>query len=326
MSKLPWEKIKREKLVKLEIETNPDFGCNPAERPMVELIDYGIVNIDKPPGPTSHQVSDHVKKILKVSKSGHSGTLDPAVTGLLPVAVGRATRIVQLLLPAGKEYVAVMHLHGDVEEEDIRKACKSFLGRISQMPPVRSAVKRQLRKRTVYYLDIMEIIERDVLFTVGTEAGTYIRKLCHDIGKDLGCGAHMSDLRRTRVGPFTEVTLVTLQDLTDAFHYYHEEGNETMLRKYIQPIENAVQHLPKVWVCDSAVDAVCHGAQLYKPGIAAIDSQIMAIDKVALLTLKDELIAYGTARCTTGEMLSDQGIAVKIEKVFMRPGMYPKPE
>lgn len=322
--KLPYERVKRERIDRVESKTDPAYGCAPDKRPIEVLADYAVVNIDKPSGPTSHQVADYVRRILKVKKTGHSGTLDPGVTGLLPIAIGRATRLVQLLLPAGKEYIAVMYLHGDVPEAKLRKACKKFVGRIEQLPPVRSAVKRQKRMRTIYYLDILEIVERDVLFVAGTEAGTYIRKLVHDIGKELGCGAHMSDLRRTRVGPFTEESLVTLHDLADAWHYYKEEGKETMLRKFLQPVESAVQHLPKVWVLDAAVDSICHGASLYKPGVAAFDSQILPADMVALLTLKDELIGYGTARCTSGEMVGKHGTAVRIEKVFMLPGTYPR--
>lgn len=321
--KLPYEKVKRERIDRVESRTDPVYGCAPDKRPIEVLADYAVVNIDKPSGPTSHQVADHVRKILRVKKTGHSGTLDPGVTGLLPIAIGRATRLVQLLLPAGKEYIAVMHLHGDVPEQKLRRACKKFVGRIEQLPPVRSAVKRRRRMRTIYYLDILEIVERDVLFVAGTEAGTYIRKLIHDIGKELKCGAHMSDLRRTRVGPFTEDSLVTLHDLADARHYYTVEGNETMLRKFLQPVESAVRHLPKVWILDAAVDPICHGASLYKPGIAAFDSQIMPGDIVALLTLKDELVGYGTARCTSGEMAGSSGTAVRIEKVFMLPGTYP---
>ena len=116
-SKLPFEKINREILVKKEAKTNGTLKEIKAE----ELINYGIVNIDKPAGPTSHQVSDYVQKILGISKAGHSGTLDPGVTGVLPIALGRATRIVQNLLTAGKEYVALMHLHKKVDEEKLRK-------------------------------------------------------------------------------------------------------------------------------------------------------------------------------------------------------------
>src|SRR3989338_3420228 len=197
MSQLPFEATKREILVKKEAIGN--YGINPAERKTEELITYGIINIDKPPGPTSHQVSDYVQKIIGISKAGHSGTLDPQVTGLLPVAIGRATRIVQALLPAGKEYVALMYIHKPIEEEKIRKALNEFIGKIRQKPPVKSAVRRVERTREIYYLEVIEIDGQNILFKIGCQAGTYIRKYIHDFGKRLGTGAHMAQLRRTKV-------------------------------------------------------------------------------------------------------------------------------
>ena len=320
---LPYEKVRRERLVKTAAESDPRFGCRPEERPAAQLLDYGIVNIDKPEGPTSHQVADYAKRIIGAKKAGHSGTLDPGVTGVLPVAMGRATRIVQLLLTAGKEYVAVMHVHDAVPEQQLRATLRRFEGRIEQLPPVRSAVKRALRVRSVYHLEVLEIAERDVLFTASVEAGTYIRKLIHDIGRELRCGAHMADLRRTRAGPFTEESLVTLQDFADAVHYFRD-GNDKMLLRCMQPVERAVEHLPKVWVLDAAVETLCHGSDLFLPGISAFHSGIVAGHTVALMTLKEELIGYGTARCTSGEMVAPHGLAVKSEKIFMLPGTYPK--
>ena len=320
---LPFEEIKRKILVRKKSVTSSKFGCNPDKRPVKELINYGVINIDKPPGPTSHQVSDYLQKILNISKAGHSGTLDPGVTGVLAIATGRATRVVQTLLKAGKEYVGLMHVHKEIPEHEIYNVCNDFVGKIMQMPPIKSAVKRKLRERQVYYFDIMEIEGQDVLFKVGCQAGTYIRKLVHDIGQKLGCGAHMAELRRTKAGPFNESTnLVTLQDLTDAFYYY-EQGNEKYLRYCIQPIENAVKHLPKIYVLDSAVDSLCHGANLNVPGISKLESGITMQDIVAVMTLKGELICYGTAKLNSKEMLGERGLAVKIEKVFMVPGTYP---
>src|SRR3989344_484940 len=322
-SLLPFEKTKREILVRKESETDYKYGCNPEERKTEEIIDYGIVNIDKPKGPTSHQVSDYVQRILHINKSGHSGTLDPAVTGVLPVALGRGTRIVQGLLTAGKEYVAIMHLHREVEESFLRETIqKNFIGKILQMPPIKSSVKRQLRPRTIYYLDILEIDGQDVLFKAGTEAGTYIRKLIHDIGQKLKTGAHMAELRRTKAGPFDETTLFTLQELTDSFYFWKEEGNEKFIRKVIQPVENGVRHLPKVWVFDTTVESLCHGSDLKVPGIGKLNDKINKEDTVAIMSLKDELVALGIAKMDSNEMMADKGIAVQTEKVFMQPGIY----
>lgn len=320
---LPFERIERKVLIRKEAETDEKYGCKPEERRTEEIINYGIVNIDKPKGPTSHQVADYVQKILHISKSGHSGTLDPAVTGVLPVALGRATRIVQGLLTAGKEYVAIMHLHKEVEEGKLRETIqKNFVGKIMQMPPLKSSVKRQLRPRTIYYFDILEIDGNDVLFKAGTEAGTYIRKLIHDIGQKLKTGAHMVELRRTKAGPFDETTLFTMQELTDAYYYWKEESNDKFLRKAIQPVENGVNHIPKVWVFDTTVESICHGTDLKVPGISKINSSISKEDAVAVMTLKDELVALGIAKMSSEEMLGEKGFAVRTDKVFMQPGTY----
>lgn len=320
---LPFEKIERKILVRKEAETNPALGCKPEERKTEEIINYGIINIDKPKGPTSHQVSDFVQKILNIGKSGHSGTLDPAVTGVLPVALGRGTRIVQTLLTAGKEYVAVMHLHKNAEEKLLRETIgRHFVGKIQQLPPIKSSVKRQLRTRTVYYFEILEIEGKDVLFKAGTEAGTYIRKLIHDIGKKLEIGAHMAELRRTKAGPFDEASLATLQELTDAYHFWKGESNEKFLRKIIQPVESGVRHLPKVWVLDTTIESVCHGVDLKVPGISKLNGNISRDEPVAIMSLKDELVALGIAKLNSEEMLGEKGIAVQTEKVFMQPGTY----
>jgi len=319
---LPFEQIKRSILVKKEAETEEKYGCNPNERKTEELVQYGVVNIDKPKGPTSHQVSDYVQKILSIEKSGHSGTLDPAVTGVLPVALQRATRVVEYLLTAGKEYVAIMHLHKEVDEKTLRETIKKeFLGKIKQLPPIKSSVKRQLRTRSIYYLDILEINGQDVLFKVGTEAGTYIRKLIHDIGLSLDCGAHMAELRRTKAGPFDESTLVTMQELTDAYHYW-KEGNDKLIRKIVQPMENAVNHLPKIWVFDTTIESMCHGVDLKVPGISKLNDKILKDDNVAIMSLKNELVAIGKAQISSEAMMNLKGVAVKTEKVFMLPGTY----
>ena len=325
MEGLPFERIRREVLEKRKAETSHKYGKNPSERTIPELMELGVVNIDKPKGPTSHQVSAYAQKILKVKKGGHSGTLDPNVTGVLPIAFERATRIVQVLLTAGKEYVAIMHLHKPLDEKIIRETCKSFEGRIKQLPPVKSAIKRQWRFRKVYYIDILEIDEQDVLMRIGCQAGTYIRKLLHDIGGKLGTGAHMAELRRTKAGGFDESTLITLQDLADAFHYYTNENNEKYLRHCIKPVEAAVEHLAKVWVLDSAVNALCHGMNLKVPGIAKLSTEIQKDDIVAVMTLKDELIAVGTADMISNDIIkNEKGLAVKINKVFMSPNTYPR--
>jgi len=240
------------------------------------------------------------------------------VTGVLPIALGRATRIVQALLPAGKEYVAIMHLHKLVSERKIRSTFKKFTGKIKQTPPLKSSVRRVERIREVYYTEILEIEEQDVLFKIGCQGGTYIRKWVHDFGQKLGCGAHMQELRRTKVASFDESTLVTLQDLADAFWYYQNEKNDKFLRKIIQPTENAVKHLPKIWILDSTIESITHGRDLAIPGISKIESEIKEDNLVAIMSLKNELIALGIAKMTSDDIIKkEKGIAVRTDKVFM---------
>lgn len=305
--------------------TNPLYGKRPEERTITERIKYGLVNLDKPSGPTSHEVTSWVKRILEINKAGHGGTLDPKVTGVLPVALEETTKVIKVIQPAGKEYVCLMRLHVKTPEDDIRKVFKEFETRIIQRPPVKSAVKRQLRTREVYEMDILEIKESFVLFRVSCEAGTYIRKLCHDMGEVLGCGANMQELRRTRAGTLTENGLVSLHDLQDAYIFYKEDGIEDHLKDMIITVEEIVSHLPKIVIYDGAVDAICHGANLAIPGIAKVDSEMAEGDTVAIFTLKGELVAIGTLDLPTTKILSEKkGIAVLTKRVLMEPGTYPK--
>lgn len=312
-------------LIKAKSSTDPQYGSKPQNRSIEDYLSKGIINLDKPSGPTSHEIDSWVRNILNCQKTGHGGTLDPKVTGILPIGIDSATRAIQLLLSAPKEYVCLMTLHKDLDNDKIQNILNEFQGKIFQTPPIKSAVKRELRVRTIYYINLLEIDGRDILFKIGCEAGTYVRTFCHDIGEALGTGAHMAELRRTQVGSFTEdEKLVTLQDITDAYYYWKEEENEYYLREYIVPMEKAVDHLPKVFIRDSAVDAICHGADLAAGGIVSLSDTIKKDDIVAILTLKGELIASSKSLFSLEDILdSDSGIIFDTKKVFMKPGIYP---
>lgn len=314
-----------EMLVRDRSPLTVDAGKRPSERTMEELLEAGVINLDKPMGPTSHQATAWVRDILQVEKIGHGGTLDPKVSGVLPVATGRAVRSLNLTLKADKEYVCLMRLHRDKSEEAIRKVMATFVGRIYQTPPVRSAVKRQLRVRTIHELEVLEISGRDVLFRVDCDAGTYIRTLCVDIGDALAVGASMEDLRRTRSGNMTEDDAFTLQDIKDAYVEWKEDGNDAWLRRIVQPFEVLFEPLPKIIVKDSAVDAVCHGADLAAVGVHKVDASIERDMLVAFMTAKGEAIGVGTARMSAADMVSaKEGVAVSTDRVFMPAGTYPK--
>ncbi len=323
MKRPAWE-ITREVHVKAEEETNPAYGCPPAERPMSQHIHYGMLVIDKTPGPTSHEVAAWVKKLLNLDRVGHGGTLDPKVTGVLPITLQESTKIVQALLDSGKEYVCVMRTHDDISEDTVRKTLDLFTGEIYQRPPLRSSVSRRLRTRYIYGIDLIEGDGRNWLFKVACQSGTYVRKLCYDVGEVIGCGAHMQELRRTRSGPFTEPDMYTLYDLSEAIDF-REEGDDEPLRKIIRPYEDAAQLLPKIWIRDSAVEAVCNGAQLAVPGILRFEAGIQVNDLVVVMTQKEEAVALMKADMSSGKIQAeDHGIAATIERVLMPSGVYPK--
>lgn len=322
MLRLPAEKT-RNRLIKVSAETNPYYGKNPEKRTVSELLQNCLILLDKPRGPSAHQVDSWVRDIFSGEKVGHAGTLDPKVTGMLPMGVGRATRALSVLTEAGKEYVGVMKVHKPASQVQVEQLFNEFTGTITQLPPLRSAVKRVKRKRTIYYLQLIEKQDTNVLFRVGCEAGTYIRTLCVDIGKKLGSGAHLAELRRTKVGLFSEKNLVTLHDIKDAMVFY-KEGNPDDLKKIVQPVERVFDHLPKIILRDSAIDAVCHGATLAVPGVLEVETDIKKNMIVALFSMKQEIVAIGSATMNTEEIIQqDTGICVNTEKVFMNKGTYP---
>ena len=324
MNQLPWEKINRRIIIKKEETTSKEYGCKPEDRTIKDLLNNGVICMNKQQGPTSHNFVDMVKKVINTSKIGHGGTLDPNVFGVLPIALGDATRITQALLPAGKEYVCLMHIHKDFNENQLKEIIKNMIGKIKQLPPVRSAVKRQIREKEIYYMEVIEIKGRDVLFKIGCQGGTYVRTICTSIGRQLKTGAHMQELVRTKAGPFSDKEMYNLHDLADAFELYNE-GNDKELKRIIKPIEYSIQHLSKIWISDNTVDSICHGADLSIPGIVKLETEIEKGNLIAILSLKEELIGIGEAHKNSEEIESkDKGLAVKLKKVFYQRKVYPK--
>jgi len=307
--------------------TNNRYGHYPDNRPLEVLLDNGIILLDKPSGPTSHEVVAWTKRILGISKAGHSGTLDPGTTGMLPIGLGDATKALSILLLGPKEYYAITRIHQEKDLDQIDKVLQEFTGKIYQRPPQRSSVKRSTRVRTIYEIQILERIEKIILLRVLCEAGTYIRKLVYDIGEVLGTGATMFELRRTRVSIFSESSdkLIRLHDLVDAIETYKETKEEEKIRSIVKPIEIALEGIMCIAVKDSAVDALCHGAQVAIPGIVAIDKDMKKGNLVGIYSLKGEIIALGEASMTPEEIkANDKGIAVNIKRLIMKPNTYPR--
>ena len=235
------------------------------------------------------------------------------------IALENATKLMPILLSSKKEYIGIIHLHKDVEKEKIENIFKEFIGKVKQLPPVKSAVARKEREREIYYLEILEIKGRNVLFKIGCEAGFYVRRFADDVGKKLKIGAHLQELRRTKSGSFSEESAVTLQNLFDAL------GNEEKLREIILPMEIVIESIGKVVVSDNAIDNICNGAPLAVGGIVRLEDNIKKGDWTAILSLKGELIAIGKAILNSKEILEKgKGLAVKTDRVLMKKGTYPK--
>ena len=246
------------------------------------------------------------------------------VTGVLPLALEDATKTIQVFLLTGKEYVCLMTLHGDVPENRVRAVLEEFTGEIYQRPPVRAAVKREVRTRRIYTVNDVEVDGREVLFRVGCQAGTYIRKLVYDMGEVLEVGAHMRELRRVRAGSFTEETIFSLYDVLRLAEAGSGEKEE-LARRIIRPMEEAFEHIPRIVIRDSAVNAICHGADLAVPGIVRLTEAIRTRASVALFSLKGELVALARALMTTEQVLSEErGLAAKTVRVVMPVDTYPR--
>ncbi|XP_026490719.1 H/ACA ribonucleoprotein complex subunit 4 [Vanessa tameamea] len=318
---------------RLNVRTNHytplSFGSSPLKRSISEYVKSGFINVDKPSNPSSHEVVSWIKRILKVEKTGHSGTLDPKVTGCLIVCIDRATRLVKSQQNAGKEYVAVFNLHSAVESlKKVTQGLEKLRGALFQRPPLISAVKRQLRVRTVYDSKLLDYDhERNIgVFWVSCEAGSYIRTMCVHLGLMLGVGGQMIELRRVRSGIQGEKEgMVSMHDILDAQWAYENHKDETYLRRVIKPLEGLLVAHKRIFIKDSAVNAVCYGAKVLLPGILRYEDGIEVDQEIVIVTTKGEAVALAIALMTTSTMAScDHGVAAKLKRVIMERDTYPR--
>jgi tRNA pseudouridine55 synthase len=281
----------------------------PGERTPEELLEFGVINLDKPAGPSAHQVAAWVRDMAGVGKAAHAGTLDPKVTGCLPTLLGLGPRAVPALQRAAKTYVAVLELHGSAPA-DFDAVLAEFEGDLYQKPPRKSAVSRRLRVRRIHELTALEREDRRALLRIRCESGTYVRKLCHDLGLALGTGAHMGHLRRVETGPFDDRTFVTLQDFSDALAAY-EGGDDGPLREVVSPAERAID-LPEVLIAPSAAEQVANGAPVYAPGV--IGAPDGADGLVACYTPDGAAVCLGRL---VGDPDAESGEVVSLERVLV---------
>uniref|UniRef100_A0A8C9NT22 H/ACA ribonucleoprotein complex subunit DKC1 n=1 Tax=Serinus canaria TaxID=9135 RepID=A0A8C9NT22_SERCA len=304
-------------------------GANPLKREISDYVRSGFINLDKPSNPSSHEVVAWIRRILRVEKTGHSGTLDPKVTGCLIVCIERATRLVKSQQSAGKEYVGIVRLHNAIESEaQLARAIETLTGALFQRPPLIAAVKRQLRVRTIYESKLVEYDpERRLgIFWVSCEAGTYIRTLCVHLGLLLGVGGQMQELRRVRSGILGETdNMVTMHDVLDAQWQYDNNKDDSYLRRVILPLEKLLTSHKRLVMKDSAVNAICYGAKIMLPGVLRYEDGIELNQEIVVITTKGEAICLAIALMTTAVISTcDHGVVAKIKRVIMERDTYPR--
>ncbi len=237
-----------------------------ANKSIQELLDFSILNIDKPSGPTCFDVDTHIKTKLKLNKTSHFGTLDPKVTGVLPIALNRACRLMDYFIKKNKTYVGEMQLHSEISLDDLKEIIKKFIGKIMQKPPVRSRVKRVEREREIYKFEILKEVEKGKKFEfeVECQAGTYVRKLIHDLGLLIG-GAHMTSLRRTCAGIFSEKddNFISLKQFDEAVSEF-ESGNEQKLCEILIPGEIICEILPTIYLLKESEKQILNGSPIFE--------------------------------------------------------------
>ncbi len=306
----------------------------------------GIVVIDKPAGLTSHDVVTKVKRILGARKAGHTGTLDPMATGVLPVCLNEATKLAQFLSVDNKTYLATMLLGvrtdtQDIEgqvveksdkvvsEDAVREALGSMLGKIQQVPPAYSALKHQgkplykyarqgefpeIAARTVeiFSLKVRDVSFPRATFEVSCSKGTYIRTLCYDVGNILGCGACLSDLRRLQSGFFTEAMTVSLAD--------DVQGIKNRLVSAMLPLSQCLPALAAMEVDEAFEDKLRTG---FQPDVEMLRRQnvqafLAAGDMIKLVDTHGHLVAVAEMILATGKLAEcdSKSQGARIMRVF----------
>ena len=312
---------------KISSSTSAPYGTPPSMRSIQDLLKSGVIIINKQAGPSSHQVAAWLRDSFELEATGHGGTLDPNVTGVLPVSIGRASKVIKVLQESSKEYICNLKLSKNPGRKELDKVFAKFFGPIYQIPPFQAAVKRELRIRRIYDLEILEHSSKSVLFRVECEGGTYIRNLCDDIGSILGMKGEMEQLIRTKSGPFNLEDSFSLIEAHDTYQDWKSSSNDEVMKKLLRPLEDMLVNLPKIEVKDSAVDAICHGADLAIPGISAVSNELRRGQLVSLLSGQGECIALGRATIDGKEIINkknEKGKAVKLERVIMERGTYPR--
>lgn len=307
--------------------TDPKYGGNPADRTIESLLDAGVILVDKPRGPTSHQLTAWAREMLGIQRLGHGGTLDPFATGLLTMLCGKATRLTEMVLTGDKRYLALLRFGRDVTEEELSNITDSLTGEIYNVPPLESAVKVRVRTRIIHDFSLIESEDENRLaaLTITCNAGTYIRTLARDIGLLLDTNCELLELHRDQTGSFDQSHACTMQQLTDAIFLWREHEDDRAMRRLIAPVEAILGHLPRIVVKDGAVAAISHGAALARPGVVSLDEGIERGDLVVLESLKGEAVALAETNSAASKIASmEHGEVARPKVVLMQAGIYPQ--
>lgn len=278
-------------------------------KPPDNLLSFGFIFLDKPRGPSSHEVTAYVKKLLGINKTGHAGTLDPQVSGVLIIATGKAARLLQYVAAKEKTYVGVLRLRNAPKDlQQLQNEMDKLLGKISQIPPKESAVAKRKRERRVFEFAALELQGNTALFRAKVEAGTYVRVMCQDVGKAFG-GGKMIELRRTAVGAVDEGQLCTLTDLQDAVHSWREKHDESALLRFLKPAGDYI-NIPRLILTESSAEAVCRGAPLAQSGVASAEGDFEKGKCVQMRRPDGSFIGIA-------EWIGEKGIAARPKKIIM---------
>lgn len=306
-------------------ETNNAIGGHPDSRTVEQRLASGFILLDKPAGPTSHQVASWVRDLFGLERLGHGGTLDPFATGVLPLLAGKSMKVTKKVLTHKKTYIAIFRCAEDPDADALASAMKRLTGRVYNVPPEISAVKVQVRTRKISTFDMIERNGKDFLTRIECEAGTYVRTMARDLGLMLGYKVELKELRREKSGRFELSKCVTLQEVADAYWLWKECDKPDALLKMIQPVEKLVLDMPAAHVKDSAAAAIAHGAPLLRPGIIDIDDKITSGKELAIFTLKEELVGIVKLTVDTNQLPNmDSGEVARPSMVLLEQDLYPR--
>ncbi|MDP6188926.1 MAG: RNA-guided pseudouridylation complex pseudouridine synthase subunit Cbf5 [Candidatus Poseidoniaceae archaeon] len=304
--------------------TNPAVGTMPDQRTVEQRLAGGFILLDKPAGPTSHQVAAWARDLFELERLGHGGTLDPFATGVLALA-GKAMKVTKKILNHKKSYICVFRFAQEVSDEDLQEAMVRLTGRVYNVPPEVSAVKVQVRTRKIFAFEQLDRSGNDMIARVHCEAGTYIRTMARDLGLLLNMKVQLKELRRDMSGVFTLDDCVTLQELADAVWLWKECDRPEALIRIIHPIEKLLLDLPSATVKDSAAAALAHGAPLLRPGLVNIAAGVASGKEIYVQTLKNEAVGVVTLTADTDDIASmTEGEVARPSMVLMDGDVYPR--